>query len=275
MKRPAFSTPLLSLATTAIVFRLAHRTGLTGLRLRVSRRTLLKAGGLGLSALASGAWKSRSSVFAASSQVVSHAGTCLLAPKQTEGPYYIPKEKIRGNLVEHKPGTPLKLQLRVIDAATCKPIKNAAVDIWHCDAGGVYAGFQSASAGGPPGGGAGPTDKATFLRGIQMTNSQGYAEFQTVYPGWYRGRTVHIHVKVHLGGQVVGHVVHTGQLYFPDTLTAKVYQTGVYRSRAAARDTFNTSDGIDQSGGRQSTLALKRDGRGGYIGAIALGVHRS
>jgi protocatechuate 3,4-dioxygenase beta subunit len=157
----------------------------------------------------------------------------------------------------------------VVDATTCKPIKGATIDIWHCDAGGIYSGFMNASTGGP-GGGSGPTDQRTFLRGIQRTNAAGVAEFQTIYPGWYRGRTVHIHVKVHVGGAVV----HTGQLYFPDTLTAKVFQAAPYKSRAAARDTFNTDDSIYLSGGRQSTLSLKRASKGGYVGTITLGVRR-
>jgi protocatechuate 3,4-dioxygenase beta subunit len=199
----------------------------------------------------------------------------VLTPEQTEGPYYIPKEKVRRNIVEHRPGTPLLLQFTVVDASTCKPIKGAAVDIWHCDAGGIYSGFVAASTGGAPGGNAGPTDKNTFLRGIQFTSSRGHTEFQTIYPGWYRGRTVHIHVKVHLSHDIVGHVVHTGQLYFSDTLTGKVYQSEPYKVRAAARDTFNATDGIYQSGGKQSMLSMKHDGHGGYIGTITLGVRRS
>ena len=90
-----------------------------------------------------------------------------------------------------------------MNASTCRPIAGAAVDVWHCDAGGVYSGFGHGSG------------NRTFMRGIQRTNAKGIATFRTVYPGWYMGRTVHIHVKVHLGGRVV----HTGQLYFPDALT--------------------------------------------------------
>jgi protocatechuate 3,4-dioxygenase beta subunit len=200
--------------------------------------------------------------------------SCILSPEQTEGPYYIPREKVRRNITEHRPGTPLKLRLTVVDAAGCKPIKNAAVDIWHCDGSGIYSGYVAASTGGPPGGG-GPTDRQTFLRGVQFTDSRGVAEFDTIYPGWYRGRTVHIHVKVHLSHDAVGHVVHTGQLYFQDSLTARVYRAQPYKARAAERDTFNTTDSIFQSGGRQSMLTLQRARGGGYVGSITLGVRRS
>jgi protocatechuate 3,4-dioxygenase beta subunit len=274
MKRITGQT-LLSLLTVLAVFRLSRRTGLFDVGARVSRGTLLKLAGLGITGITTGAWRNWTSARAASLGSVSEAPGCILSPEMTQGPYYIPREKIRSNIRENKPGTPLQLQLTVVDASTCKPIKGAAVDIWHCDAGGIYAGFVSASTGGPPGGNAGPTDKRTFLRGIQRTNARGLATFQTIYPGWYRGRTVHIHVMVHLGGVVVGHIVHTGQLFFSDALTGKVYQTGVYKSRASARDTFNTSDSIYGNGGAQSTLTMKHDGHGGFIGTITLGVRRA
>jgi len=134
---------------------------------------------------------------------------CVLTPEVTEGPYYIDLDKVRGDITEGKDGAPLDLKITVVDASGCTPIKDAAVDVWHCDAGGVYSGFSQASAGGPGGGSGGsqsPTDNLTFLRGTQMTDANGLAEFQTIYPGWYRGRAVHIHMKVHIGGSAV----HTG-----------------------------------------------------------------
>ena len=182
---------------------------------------------------------------------------CVLAPEQTEGPYYIPDEKIRRNITEGRRGVPLALHATVVDASTCKPIRNAAVDIWHCDAGGVYSGF-----------GAGASNR-TFLRGMQRTNASWLAVLKTIYPGWYQGRTVHIHVKVHIGGNVV----HTGQLFFPDCLTDGVYTKAPYSSRPG-RDTRNATDAIFRNGGSRSMLKLSRSGSG-YVGAIALGVHRT
>jgi protocatechuate 3,4-dioxygenase beta subunit len=89
-------------------------------------------------------------------------------------PYYIANEKLRRNVTEGKPGTALTLTLKVVNASTCKPIKGAAVDIWHCDALGVYSGIQQQN-----------TVGKTFLRGIQRTNAYGIATFRTAYPGWY------------------------------------------------------------------------------------------
>ena len=140
---------------------------------------------------------------------------CVLTPEMTEGPYYLAGEKLRRDITEGKPGARLDLALTVVDASTCRPIKGATVDIWHCDAGGVYSGF-----------GAGASNR-TFLRGLQKTDAHGVAHFKTVYPGWYPGRTVHIHVKVH----VRGNVVHTGQLFFADATTDAVYRKAPYSKR--------------------------------------------
>src|SRR6266487_4564321 len=185
--------------------------------------------------------------------------SCILTPEQTEGPYYIAGEKLRRNITEGRPGTPLLLRAFVVDATTCRAIRNAAVDIWHADAEGVYSGF-----------GAGASSR-TFMRGIQRTDAKGLALFRTVYPGWYQGRTVHIHVKVHLGGNVV----HTGQLYFPDTLTDAVYRNAPYASRPS-RDVRNANDSIFANGGKRSLLTVRRrKSAAGYVGTIMMGVQRA
>jgi protocatechuate 3,4-dioxygenase beta subunit len=184
------------------------------------------------------------------------AVSCVLTPEQTEGPYYIANEKLRRNITEGRPGMPLTLRLTVLDARSCKPIKGAAVDIWHCDAAGAYSGF-----------GAGRASR-TFMRGIQRTNAKGVAIFKTVYPGWYPGRTVHIHVKVH----VRGNVVHTGQLYFDDRVTDAVYRRRPYSNRPN-RNTRNRDDFLFADGGRRSLLRLRQSGTG-YVGSIRMGVRR-
>jgi protocatechuate 3,4-dioxygenase beta subunit len=107
------------------------------------------------------------------------------------------------------------------------------------------------------------------MRGLQRTDAKGVAVFHTVYPGWYQGRTVHIHVKVHLGGNVV----HTGQLYFPDAVTDAVYAAAPYSERPN-RTTRNADDAIFRNGGSKSTMRLQRSGAG-YAAGITMGVHRS
>ena len=176
----------------------------------------------------------------------------------TEGPYYLDGDKVRRDMREGKPGVPLTLRTAVLDVSTCKPIKGAAVDIWHCDAGGTYSGFAQEG-----------TEGLTFLRGIQRTDKTGLALFKTIYPGWYPGRTVHIHVQVHVGGSVV----HTGQLFFPDALTDTVYKRSPYNKRGT-RATRNTNDSIFVNGGSKSVLRLARSGTG-YVGKVTMGVQRS
>jgi protocatechuate 3,4-dioxygenase beta subunit len=225
---------------------------------RISRRdSLLKLGGLLAGATAVGGWKVAEDAGAGPAAVASGAVSCVLLPEATEGPFYLDDHKVRRDIRAGKAGVPLALRLTVLDVSTCRPIKNAAVDIWHCDAGGVYSGTTA------------QTEDARFLRGIQRTDAKGLALFRTVYPGWYPGRTVHVHVSVFLGGNVV----HTGQLYFPDGLTDAVYKRAPY-ARRPARSTRNAADGVYRNGGRRSTLKVKRSGAG-YVATIAMGVQRS
>ena len=202
---------------------------------------------------------------------------CRLNAEQEVGPYYVAGEMLRSDIVEGKPGVPLSLRILVLDARSCKPLANAAVDVWHCDALGVYAGFTkqsmmgpggpegpggpppgfpppgfppsgSAAAGpddrrGPPGGMSHPSDELTFLRGIQMTGPDGAVSFRTVFPGFYMGRTNHIHFKVRVGGHAegrtyaAGHTSHTGQVFFPEEVAAALMQHEPYRLHTIHRTT--------------------------------------
>jgi protocatechuate 3,4-dioxygenase beta subunit len=218
------------------------------------KASLLTLGGLAAGALG---WKADTALSAGDGPagVASGEISCVLTPELTEGPYYLSGEKVRRNITEGRPGVQLALALAVVDASTCKPIKGAAVDIWHCDALGVYSGGQG--------------NTGTFMRGIQRTDANGLARFTTVYPGWYTGRAVHIHVKVHIGGNVV----HTGQLFFNDAVTDAVYTLAPYNTRGA-RDVRDSSDSIYRNGGSKSLLKVSKSGSG-YVGKITMGVHRS
>ncbi len=222
--------------------------------------------------------------------LLDQANTCSLAKEETQGPYWFDVDAIRSDVTEDRPGTELDLALRVVDAANCdadgKPgvVPNAVVEIWHCDAGGSYSGFESGSSG--PGGGGGPggessgttsdgsysegvqeatpTDDETYLRGAQVTGKDGIVRFTTIYPGWYSGRTVHIHLKVHVDKKNIL----TTQLYFDEAVNTAVFETAPYSSRTG-RDTFNDGDSIYDASG---LLTAKADGDR-YLGAINLGVN--
>jgi hypothetical protein len=184
---------------------------------------------------------------------------CVLQRELTEGPYWLNLHLLRRDIRRGRPGTPLSLRLKVVDATTCKPIRNATVDIWHADAGGVYSGVSA--------------NKGNFLRGIQRSDANGNVRFETIVPGWYPGRTPHIHVKVFVSGSEL----HTGQLFFRPSVLGTIYGQGAYASRGKA-DTSNSSDGIYGQAGTSSLLAMKRKGAsvsGGYTGSMTLGVKRA
>jgi protocatechuate 3,4-dioxygenase beta subunit len=203
---------------------------------------------------------------------------CALTPELTEGPYYVDLERVRSDITESKPGVPLKLRTRVINTRTCEPLVGAAVDIWHADALGVYSRFGGVGSG-PPGGG--QTDTRNFLRGVQLTDRHGVAEFETIYPGWYAGRAIHIHLKVHVGGRKLGrryrggHVSHTGQLFFSERITGRVAGISPYSASTTARTPLS-QDSIYQQAGSRSKLQLTPLRRGsirrGLRGTITLGV---
>jgi protocatechuate 3,4-dioxygenase beta subunit len=229
---------------------------------------------------------------------------CVMTPEQTEGPYYIDLDILRQDITEGKPGIPLRLDLTVLNAASCQPLSQATVEVWHCDAAGDYSGFSAqlpdmqgeppgSSSGGPrgpggpggppPGGGPGgpggpppagagpqvrntPTNDMIFLRGGQISDARGKVTFDTIYPGWYRGRTVHIHIKVH----VAGDEVHTSQSYFDDGLSDTVFGLAPYDSHQG-RDTRNATDNIFANGGQQGMLTMTPSSDG-YVGTLTLGV---
>lgn len=227
------------------------------------------------------------------------AEECYVLTSETiEGPYYIDADKIRRDVTEDRPGIPFVLTIKVIDNETCRPVRNAAVDIWHCDAVGVYSGYEDMGNGGggggpaptgiptgpPPGGGGGhqePTDDTRYLRGTWRTDRHGFVTFKTVFPGWYRGRTVHIHVKVHVGGEWTdagyegGTTCHTGQFFFDEESVLASAVVEPYASNTAERTTLDEDSIYDGSGAQGGLLKLKyrEDGIArGVRGSITVGV---
>jgi protocatechuate 3,4-dioxygenase beta subunit len=174
------------------------------------------------------------------------SSSCTLTPEMTEGPFYFDADAIRSDIRDGREGTERRLAIRVRDPE-CEPLANAVVDIWHCDAAGEYS----------------AEDEDPFLRGAQVTNRDGIVEFTTVYPGWYRGRTVHIHAKVHLDSSTVL----TTQLLFDDDVTASVFEREPYSSNPG-RDQFNDSDGLFDEA---LLLDLSQDGEA-YVGTISFDV---
>ena len=208
----------------------------------------------------------KTSTSKATAELFDESASCSVTTELTEGPYYFDVDAIRSDIREDREGTTLRLALRVRDAETCEPLENAIVDVWHCDATGLYSGFESASQGGPPGGGGGPTDEETYLRGAQATNADGIVEFRTIYPGWYQGRTTHIHVKVHLDKATLL----TSQLFTNREFDDKVFARQPYAGEGS-RDVFNETDSIyDET--LQMTLSEQGDD---VLGVMTFDVQRA
>ncbi|MDR6973655.1 protocatechuate 3,4-dioxygenase beta subunit [Streptomyces sp. 3330] len=246
-------------------------------RSSVARRTVLVASGATAAALAVGAAATTEAptADAADTAPVAAAAVCTLTKEMTEGPYYLDGQYVRADVTEGKAGIPLKLTLTVVDDDTCVPLSNALVEIWHADALGEYSGFVGNNGHSEP-------DDGTFLRGGVLTNSAGVASLTTIYPGWYRGRCVHIHVKVHTnvtltsdGSFTGGQELHTGQLFFNETITTAVAKVSPYSTNTVTRTTL-AQDSIYDEGGAASGLltltALGSSTSSGYAGTLTLGV---
>jgi protocatechuate 3,4-dioxygenase beta subunit len=193
---------------------------------------------------------------------------CTLTPEQIEGPFYLDQARIRESISEGKPGVPLQLDLRVREAsASCAPIPRAAVDVWQCDALGIYSGYEGAAIAPRH---VEPVDDKTFLRGTQLTDAVGAVRFRTIYPGWYSGRTPHVHLKVRVGARTA-----TTQLYFPDEVTDAVYARAPY-DRHPNRDTTNATDRFLGQIADTSlvTWTMTRDGDG-YVAAATVALRTS
>jgi len=190
---------------------------------------------------------------------------CMLTAAATEGPFYTDHGLIRSDVTEDRPGLALTLSLQVV-TADCLPVAAARVDIWHCDASGNYSGVaQQGSDSGSD------TSQQTFLRGTQFTGPDGVAGFQTIYPGWYRGRTIHIHFKVFLPGTDQAEVL-TGQIFFDDATSSSIFAANPpYADRVASRDTLNDDDRIALQAGAGSYGTLRVE-NGSASAAMVIGI---
>jgi len=198
----------------------------------------MTAGAGGVSAAGSGAAGATSMV-----PMFPDSGTCMLTTTDIEGPFYIDETEVmddvsmlRADLREGHPGVEFRLHFRLMDARkSCAPIAGAELYIWHCDADGLYSGFSGQDPTKPYMGSANPSPSNLdrFCRGIQVSDAMGIASFTSLYPGWYAGRPIHVHLMARLKGQTMTRLI-TTQLYFPADFTVDVHSTEpAYMARAA------------------------------------------
>ena len=192
--------------------------------------------------------------------------SCIVRPELTEGPFFVDERLERSDIRPDgatgplSEGVPLGLTFAVarIDGAACVPFEGALVDVWHCDALGVYSGSGG----------------TTFLRGYQVTDADGLATFTTVYPGWYRGRAVHIHFKIRSDAAAASGLEFTSQLFFPDELSAAVFALKPYAQNGQP-DRLNAADGIFGQSGGQLTLSPTGSPANGLEAVFDIGVQTS
>ncbi|OJJ74474.1 hypothetical protein ASPBRDRAFT_204603 [Aspergillus brasiliensis CBS 101740] len=228
-------------------------------------------------------------------------GTCVLTPDVTSGPYWwANSQTLRQDISEDQPGVPLLLDIGVLDMATCQPLEGVLVDVWHCNATGKYSSFTGL----PndisktemlqgldltwfePGQSDIHTDNETWLRGLWPTDSNGMAEMKTIFPGFYFGRAIHIHVQVHTdwvlrdnGTLASGKTVSTGQIFFDEELEQQITALEPYSSVTGFQRVVN---GLDDTFHNENTdgynavvSVIPMDGvdvRNGMIGYITIGV---
>jgi len=185
---------------------------------------------------------------------------CVARPQQMEGPFFVEtglnRSDIRSDPVTGatSAGVPLQVTFRVARLATggCTPLPAAHVELWQCDAAGVYSGVRdedSKAAG------------QKFLRGYQVTDGSGAASFTTIYPGWYPGRAVHLHFTIRTARPPGRREEFSSQLYFDDALTDKVHAVASY-ARRGPRQVRNAADGLYRQGGSQLLLVVTEKGPG-------------
>ena len=193
---------------------------------------------------------------------VAEAASCVLTPSMTEGPYFVDELLKRSDIRAGQAGVPLELTINVFNASdSCDAYSGAIIDIWQCNAQGSYSDISAS--------GNGNTSGETWLRGLQETDSNGQVKFTTIYPGWYQGRTIHIHLKVRtFSGETTTYNFNT-QLFFSESITAQVLANVAAYSRSGTRQVTNSNDGIFDA---DMVVPLAGNYNDGYAGVIDIGL---
>ena len=163
--------------------------------------------------------------------------TCTVTPDSGEGPFYFDASLVRSDLSGGQAGAPLEFAVQVLRARDCAPLRGARLDVWQANALGLYSGYERQE--GVGGVSVAPAIGATFLRGTQFADADGWVRFKTVYPSWYGGRTPHMHFKIFVDSREVV----AGQAFFDDEVNAEIFGNwDPYREHQGKRRAFNRND---------------------------------
>ena len=243
-----------------------------------NRRDMLRVLGLGSAALFLGddqlrsLLRSKTAADLGSGAMAAALPPCVVRPEQTEGPYFVDEKLNRSDIrvdpsdKSTRPGVPLRLEFQVsrIAGAACTPLSGAMIDVWHCDAAGVYSDVRDSQF---------DSRGKKFLRGYQQTNANGNAEFLTIYPGWYEGRAVHIHFKIRGAVQGARAQEFTSQLYFDESVNDQIFKQAPYNSKRGRR-VMNDSDSLFRRGGKELLLIPSKNAQG-YTVKFDIGLQSS
>lgn len=239
-------------------------------RVLTRREAIVTLGGAGAAGLLFLSGCTRPAVAASGDTATASTG-CVAKPEMTEGPYFVDEKLNRADVRidtstgQARPGSPLALKFNVsrIQSNACTPLPGAQVDIWHCDAMGVYSDARDPSFN---------TRGQNFLRGYQVTDAGGVAGFTTIVPGWYPGRASHIHFKIRGKNSSGADYDFTSQLFFTETFLTSLYTTASpYATKGDAGRTLNARDGIYNRGGSQLLVTPSASGNG-YAASLNIGL---
>ncbi|KAF4917902.1 hypothetical protein CGCVW01_v009407 [Colletotrichum viniferum] len=225
--------------------------------------------------------QSTNGIFSSIEDVFSANTSCVLSPEITGGPYYVVGEYMRSNVIESEfcDGVPVFLEVQYVDVNTCDPVPQVAVDVWNCNATGVYSGVESGQAG----------LNTTFLRGIQLSDHDGVVQFETIFPGHYEGRAVHTHLLSHTNATLMPNgtisvwdapVAHIGQLFWPESLRETIeelapYNTNTIEVTTNAEDMWSVLQADESYDPFPQFVYLGEDVSDGLFAWIQIGINAS
>lgn len=211
-------------------------------------------------------------------------GVCEMTPEEMSGPYFINNKLLRRNITEDEPGIPLLLTMKIIDSATCEPLNDVFIDIWHCNAMGKYSGWKyiSPDLEAPSGdiGSISRTDESAFLRGAQRTDKDGIVRFTTIFPGFYAGRAIHIHLSArnaNVQKRQEDKFYFVGQLYFPEDISKEAMINDMYSPREINRLKNEDDDIFSGVKNGAAVLTIEKIGDNildGLYGKIVLSINK-